>query len=237
MKSNPKPQVPKNLNPLAREVLEELSQYPGSSEIIIGGGVALQHYLPFRQTVDVDAWWAKGVSEQGLDAVERATETVALRHGYEVDKSSKKESHSFAFKKGEQKQFSFQIALRSLEIDPPFTSAWSPIKIETLQDNLAGKMNALVKRGAPRDYVDVHNICRQGLATPKECWDLWQKRNPKAEICDAASTVVHSLKSIEDRRPLETIKNLEERANVENARAWFKTDFIRDIRQEYDLGY
>jgi hypothetical protein len=54
----PEPKVPIRLHPIAQEILEELSRAPQSGGIIIGGGVALQHYCEYRATVDLDAWWA-----------------------------------------------------------------------------------------------------------------------------------------------------------------------------------
>ena len=51
------PTRPKNLNPLAQEVLAELRANSASEHIVLGGGVALSHYHEYRPTVDLDAWW------------------------------------------------------------------------------------------------------------------------------------------------------------------------------------
>ena len=55
---NPDPEVPANLDPLAREVLEGLRGHAAAEAIVLGGGVALQHYCEFRTTLDIDARWA-----------------------------------------------------------------------------------------------------------------------------------------------------------------------------------
>lgn len=41
----PEPKVPENLNPMAREILDRLKGRPEAHAIVLGGGVALQHYL------------------------------------------------------------------------------------------------------------------------------------------------------------------------------------------------
>ena len=43
-----RPQAPKNLNPFSRELLESMAGHPEAAEIVIGGGVALSHYLEYR---------------------------------------------------------------------------------------------------------------------------------------------------------------------------------------------
>lgn len=50
-----------------------------------------------------------------------------------------------------------------------------PILIETVRDNVASKMNALVDRGAPRDFLDIRAVIVKGLVSVEECWALWQR--------------------------------------------------------------
>jgi len=45
---------------------------------------------------------------------------------------------------------------------------------------VASKVVALVERGAPRDFRDIHALCRAGLTTPQECWELWRRRQQLA---------------------------------------------------------
>jgi len=101
--------------------------------------------------------------------------------------------------------FSVQIAARTVELEPPIASAWSPIPIETLRDNLANKMSALVARGAPRELGDVSEVVQAGLVTISECWDLWEARNPDTNIDRARAQVVKHLGSIAERRPLDQL--------------------------------
>jgi hypothetical protein len=118
--------------------------------------------------------------------------------------------------------FSVQVAERTVELEPPITSPWSPIPMETLRDNLASKMNALVARGAPRDFRDVYEVVRAGLVTVPECWDLWQAKNPDVAVNRARAQVVKHLESIAERRPLAQLPELE-RPAAEALRQWVRT--------------
>jgi hypothetical protein len=71
---------------------------------------------------------------------------------------------SFELADTERKVFSFQIALRSLELEPPEPSQWQPILIESLADNVGSKMNALVQRGAARDFLDIREVVIRRIA-------------------------------------------------------------------------
>ncbi len=64
------------------------------------------------------------------------------------------------------------------EIDPPIRSPWGRFPMETLEDNVASKMMALVSRGAPRDFVDVKAVVDAGLVTAKRCWQLGEAKGP-----------------------------------------------------------
>jgi hypothetical protein len=94
------PRVPRNLHPLAKEILDELRSRPEAEKIILGGGVALQHYLEFRGTVDLDAWWGEDVSPETEELVREAMENVGGRHGFELGTRAWRETRSYELKKG-----------------------------------------------------------------------------------------------------------------------------------------
>jgi hypothetical protein len=112
---------------------------------------------------------------------------------------------SFELAKAGRPRFSFQIAVRSLALDQPQPSAWPPILIETLADNVGAKMNALVSRGAPRDFMDIKMAVDEGLLTTARCWELWQAKNPGASIEAAKQNLLLHLAGLEARRPLPAI--------------------------------
>jgi hypothetical protein len=232
------PRVPQTLHPLAREILEGFRNREAARDIIIGGGVALQHYLEFRRTVDLDAWWAKWSRPETESLIEEVMQGVALKHGLAFEKRlfSHSQTRSFELQKEGKKVFSFQIAPRDIQLDPPLPSAWSPVQIESFRDNLGAKISALVSRGAPRDFLDIYTVCRRGLATPKECWETWQKKNPGLELSQARVTILEHLLALEGRRPLGSIAHASERAEAEALRKWIKDSLSREVHHGIEPG-
>ena len=76
-----RPKPPQSLNLYARELLEALAGHPEAAQIVLGGGVALSHYLEYRGTVDVDAWWRTGANRDTRDLARRLMEELAAKHG------------------------------------------------------------------------------------------------------------------------------------------------------------
>lgn len=66
----PSPRAPDSLHPLSRELPETLAGHDEAAEIVIGGGVALGHYLDYRTTVDLDARWQTAPREDVLALLE-----------------------------------------------------------------------------------------------------------------------------------------------------------------------
>lgn len=174
-----RPNVPKRpdaLDPLAVDLLERLRHYPEAERLILGGHFALKHYLDYRPTHDVDAWWPSDASEsnrQALLARLRAILVeVAREHGLAFrERQTGTEVISLELRKGHKAVFTFQIAPRTVELERPIGrrgSPWSPIPIETLADNVGAKMNALVNRGAPRDFVDIYTVVTSDIVTVEE---------------------------------------------------------------------
>ncbi len=95
------------------------------------------------------------------------------------------ETVSFELSDGNRKIFSFQIALRTVELDPPRESAWPPVLIESLADNVGNKVNALVQRGAPRDFLDIRQLVTNGIVSVEKCWDWWSRKNPGVGVRQA----------------------------------------------------
>lgn len=216
---------PENLDPLAELILERLRRNPASSEIILGGYFGLQHYLDYRRTHDIDAWWRTRASPETELAIRQVMQEVAAEHGTRYQERRFGDTLSFELAEPEGRRMSFQIAVRDVALDAPQDSPWAPILIETLRDNLASKMNALVNRGAPRDFLDIHQAVAVGLVDVEECWRLWSLKNPGQHVAAAKGKTLLNLENLEQRRPLEQIAAPATRAQAQTVRDWFRREF------------
>jgi hypothetical protein len=221
------PRRPEHPDPFAAAFLERLQNRPEAEQFVLGGGFALKHYLDYRSTADVDAWWRTIPDPVALDAAREAFASVARDFGYHVQERATGSMTSIEAVDGNRKVFSFQVALRDIEIESPVASPWGRFPIETPADNIAAKMNALVNRGAPRDFRDIREIVAANLATPERCWELWVAKNPGRDVSDARLAVQHWLAGIAARRPLERIAP-DERGRAAELREWFRDVFAAD---------
>jgi hypothetical protein len=187
----------------------------------------LQHYLDFRTTMDVDAWWADRILPETQALLNVATADLARRHDLTLEVRSSRDTSSYELKRGTRKTFSFQIALRDVQLDAPLASAWHPVQIETLRDNIGARMNALVNRGAPRDFIDLHALCARGLANPAGCWESWRAKNPGRKTREAVVNVLQHQAALEARRPLSAISAPADRQAAAALREWYRTKFVR----------
>ncbi|HMO27329.1 MAG TPA: hypothetical protein PKB10_13780, partial [Tepidisphaeraceae bacterium] len=196
-------------------------------EVVLGGYFALQRHLDYRTTHDVDAWWRTRATQTAIESIRRAVAAVALKHQLQTRERRFGETLAFDLLRDSRAVFSFQIAVRSLALDEPEMSPWPPIGIETIRDNLGAKMNALVDRGAPRDFLDIYHAVHAGLLTADECWTLWTCKNPNETLREAMQKVSYHLTALEHRRPLDSIVDDSARAQASAVRDWFRNIFVR----------
>lgn len=218
---------PVQIDPRADRVLTLLVGKLEASEIVLGGYFALQHYAYYRSTHDIDAWWKTRANPGTEQVIRAAMQQLAAAEGYELRERRFGETASFELARGNKKEFSFQISVRSVGLEEPVASAWPPVLIETLADNIASKMNALVDRGAPRDFTDIKHVVDEGLVTTEGVWDLWGRKNPGEPLDSAKQKVLLHLTGLEGRRPLDSIRDEAERERVGAARQWFKQEIIK----------
>lgn len=221
------PARPVNVDPLAAEILEGLRGSSEAGEIILGGYFALKHYLDYRPTHDIDAWWRTTRLAATLDRIRAVMQNVAERRDMELREREWGDVASFELIEDGRKVFSFQIATRSVELNPPLKSAWDPILVESLADNVGAKMNAVVERGAARDFLDVRELVIRDLVTVEECWRWWLEKNPGADLRLGRANALRHLEALEQRRPLEDILDPEERERALAARLWVRDTLLR----------
>lgn len=214
------------LDPRADRALSLLAGRPEAAEIVLGGYFALQHYTNYRRTYDIDAWWKTRAVAASEQAIREAMEQVAAEERSELRERRFGDTLSFELVRAGKKEFSFQIAVRTIGLEEPITSPWPPVLIETVVDNLASKMNALVNRGAPRDFTDIKHAVEEGLITIPGAWDLWSRKNLGEDLESAKQKTLLHLEGLEGRRPLEAIRDIAERERARTTRAWFKQEFL-----------
>lgn len=223
------PVMPQIIDPTRAKILTRLQRNPEARTVVLGGFFALSHYLPaeyHRETNDVDAWWLQTSSQEQRQATLTVLRTVMRSVGKESGADLKERQHSevtyFDLKQGNTVISSFQIAPRDIELVGPFaySSPWTPIAVESLADNLASKMAALVKRGAPRDFKDIYTVMQQGMVTFEDLLVLWELKVPGGKTEEVTADISNHLASIELRRPLSSLSD-EDRAYAEALRTLY----------------
>jgi hypothetical protein len=233
----PTPKAPSGIDPFAREILEGLRDHPEAAAMVLGGGFALKHYLDTRPTHDVDAWWAPNATmverQQALSGLRAVVTAVADGHGLAVNERSWGDVHSLDLIQPTtgKATFSFQIADRDRFLEAPLSSPWPPLPIESFHDTIAGKMNALVNRGAPRDILDIYALCRARLTTETAVWRLWRRKNPHLDETAAHDQIRHHAAALEARRPLASLPP-EQQAAAGAVRAWLINRLIAPTRNQ-----
>jgi len=225
-------QRPSNIPDHADLCLKALSDAGLGEKISLGGAFGLLHYLDYRPTYDVDAWWAPTATVQER---QRVIDTIAgaLRPLGEVHTRAWGDVVSIELLEDKRKTLSFQIAQRAAQLQPSAPLPWANSLLDSLDDLVASKMVALVERGAPRDFRDIHAVCHAGLMTPAHCWELWRQRQLLAasdtDMARATLALQIHLERIALHRPLAQIADATEKAEAQQLRRWFVEEFIHAL--------
>lgn len=202
--------------------------------ISLGGALGLFHYLDYRPTRDVDAWWSDSVTEgQKLAVVQTLEKTLSAFGSVRV--RSWGDVNSVELQKEGRTVFSFQVARRTAHLEEPISAGWIDVPLDSLADLVASKMVALVERGAPRDFLDIYALCQSGLLNVPMCWALWRRRQnlagSDADISRAFLAIETHLERIALHRPLEKIEEAQQREQARQVRNWFSSEF-RQVSDE-----
>ena len=224
------PQRPSHLSRYASACLTALVQANLASCISLGGALGLFHYLEYRSTHDVDAWWADVVTEDQRHAVVQVLQAVLSAFG-EIRVRSWGDVDSVELNQQGKTVFSFQIARRSAHLEQPVSAGWIDVPLDSLTDLVASKMVALVERGAPRDFLDIYTLCQSELFQVAECWDLWRRRQTlvgsDVDHSRARLAIETHLERIALHRPLEKIEDGSQREQARQVRDWFWKEFLQ----------
>jgi hypothetical protein len=224
-----RPQKPKHLPEHAELCLTAVANAGFGNAIALGGAFGLLHYLDYRLTHDVDAWWQPDAPDPVKTAVMQTLERALQSQG-EVRTRRWGEVVSVELWKEGRAVFSFQIAQRSALLKPAEAAPWVGVGLDSLADLVASKMVALVERGAPRDFRDIYTVCTADLASPEECWDLWDRRQNLAQgnpdRFRARLAIETHLQRICLTRPIDKITDPQQRAEALRLRHWYRDVFL-----------
>jgi hypothetical protein len=225
----PEPSRPTNIPRYAEICLQALVEHGLNDTVSLGGAFGLLHYLDYRSTHDVDAWWQVSATAQEKEQVIEVLETTLNRFG-RVERRAWGDVVSVELLHADNTIFSFQIAQRSAQLYPSVSAAWIDVSLDSFPDLLASKMVALVERGAPRDFRDIYALYQAGLTTPKQCWQVWQQRQQLAGSDTGSQRVRLAIEThltrIELHRPLDQITDSTQQSAAEQVRAWFRKEFL-----------
>ncbi len=223
------PRRPRHLSTYAEVCLKALAERGLGGKISVGGAIGLLHYWDYRPTHDVDAWWIPSATQEEQQEV-ISTVREALQALGRVQERSWGDVVSIELSQSGERVFSFQIAQRSARLAPPNPAPWTDVLLDSFPDLVASKMVALVERGAPRDFRDIHALCQAGLTDPAQAWQWWRERQQLAgsdtDSHRARLAVETHLARITQHRPLVEIADEAERASAEQVRHWFAGEFL-----------
>lgn len=227
---NIQPQQPSNLSPYSRACLDALVAAGLAERISLGGALGLFHYLNYRSTHDVDAWWSIHLTAEQKREVTQNIETTLNTFG-SVRIRAWGDVTSIELSQDGKTVFSFQIATRTIHLEESVSAGWIDVPLDSLSDLVASKMTALVERGAPRDFLDVYTLCQSGVVKISECWALWRKRETlagsDANLTRAKLAIETHLERISLHRPLEKINDAQQHDQARQVREWFTSEFLQ----------
>ena len=227
------PNRPTHVSDHAEACLQALAASRLGDKLSLDGAFGLLHYLDYRPTHDVDAWWVSSATEKDRRRVVEVI-VATLRPFGQVRRRAWGDVVSVELVCQGKVVFSFQIAHRSAQLEPPVPAPWVGLWLDSFSDLLASKMVALVERGAPRDFRDVYALCQANLTTPQQCWQLWRRRQQLAgsdtDTQRARLAIETHLERIAQHRPLAQIADPADRAAAERLRIWFTTEFLDVLR-------
>lgn len=223
------PHRPTRMSDYAEACISALAAEGLGEKLSLGGAFGLLHYLDYRPTHDVDSWWVSSATAEDRRQVIGVIEATLQIFG-QVRQRAWGDVVSVELMREGKVVFSFQVAHRSVQLEPSALAPWANVLLDSFPDLVASKMVALVERGAPRDIRDIYALCEAGLTTPQECWRLWRLRQEldgsDTDSARARLAVETHLARIAQHRPLEEIADPIKRAEAERVRRWFAQEFL-----------
>ena len=138
------PRRPAHLPDYAAACLQALAERGLGEKISVGGALGLLHYLDYRPTHDVDAWWDASATAEDRHQVIHVIEMTLASFG-QVNTRAWGDVISVELSREGETVFSFQIARRSAQLEPSTLAPWTSVLLDSFADLVASKIVALVE--------------------------------------------------------------------------------------------
>lgn len=130
------PRQPSHLSPHARACLKALVKAKLADRISLGGAFGLFHYIDYRSTHDVDAWWSESLKEGEKQAVIQVLESTLSDFG-NVRVRAWGDVVSVELSQEDKTVFTFQIAARTMRLENSVLAGWINVPLDSLADLVA----------------------------------------------------------------------------------------------------
>ncbi|MCX6359722.1 MAG: nucleotidyl transferase AbiEii/AbiGii toxin family protein [Armatimonadetes bacterium] len=139
------------LTPALRSALERLGPFASSRGFYLAGGTALALQLGHRRSEDADWFTRDGIS----DPVALAAEIVAQASGFAITSTAVNTLHgSLGAVRVTWLGYPYPL------LQPVIHADALNLDLSSLDDIAAMKLSAAAQRGARKDFVDLHALCR-----------------------------------------------------------------------------
>ena len=134
-----RPRRPVHLPELAEACLQALANHGLGETLSLCGGLGLLHYLDYRPTKDVDAWWVTSATAEEQRQVIEVIEQTLAPFG-QVRRRAWGDVVSIELRQQKRTLFSFQIARRSAQLEPSGLAPGTKVLLDSFSDLVASKM-------------------------------------------------------------------------------------------------
>jgi hypothetical protein len=130
----------------AEACLQALASQDLGGKVSLGGAFGLLHYLDYRPTHDVDAWWVPSATAEDQHRVIGAIEAT-LRPFGQIGRRAWGDVVSVDLIRGSRVAFSFRIARPSAQLEPLALASWTDVLLDSFPDLLTSRATPLGEGG------------------------------------------------------------------------------------------
>ena len=152
------PETPPELRPWQVLVLDAVAASPLGAELTFGGGTALAAvHLHHRVSEDLDFFAMREIGDHELRPIARTLATKKVQ----VDQRVEGPRRILELSRNDEAVGHVDLSYYPFDpIDRP--TRWRKLRVDSLTDMAVNKVQAVLTRSKPRDYVDLYFLLREG---------------------------------------------------------------------------